>query len=87
MSKLVEVLADMIGRTVVDKTGVSGTFNFQLDFSPTMPPLPLNPRRPRLPVRKGRFLRRTCKPRQYSLPYRNSLGSGSRQSKARLKCW
>lgn len=34
MSKLVEVLADRIGRTVVDKTGFSGTFNFQLDFSP-----------------------------------------------------
>jgi bla regulator protein blaR1 len=34
MSKLVEVLADGIGRTVVDKTGFSGTFNFQLDFSP-----------------------------------------------------
>jgi uncharacterized protein (TIGR03435 family) len=33
MSKLVEVLADRIGRTVVDKTGSSGTFNFQLDFS------------------------------------------------------
>jgi len=34
MSKLVEVLADRIGRTVVDKTSFSGTFNFQLDFSP-----------------------------------------------------
>lgn len=34
MSKLVEVLADRIGRTIVDKTGFSGTFNFQLDFSP-----------------------------------------------------
>jgi uncharacterized protein (TIGR03435 family) len=34
MSKLVEVLADRIGRTVVDKTGFSGTFNFELDFSP-----------------------------------------------------
>jgi uncharacterized protein (TIGR03435 family) len=34
MSKLVEVLADRIGRTVVDKTGFSGTFNFRLDFSP-----------------------------------------------------
>jgi uncharacterized protein (TIGR03435 family) len=34
MSKLVEVLADRIGRTVVDKTAFSGTFNFQLDFSP-----------------------------------------------------
>jgi uncharacterized protein (TIGR03435 family) len=34
MSKLVEVLADRIGRIVVDKTGFSGTFNFQLDFSP-----------------------------------------------------
>ena len=34
MSKLVEVLFDRIGRTVVDKTGFSGTFNFQLDFSP-----------------------------------------------------
>ncbi len=87
MSKLVEVLADMIGRTVVDKTGVSGTFNFQLDFSPddaastpkSAPPAAAGP--------EGRFLRRTCKPRQYSLPYRNSLGSGSRQSKARLKCW
>ncbi|HEX3748067.1 MAG TPA: TIGR03435 family protein [Bryobacteraceae bacterium] len=31
--KLVEVLADKIGRTVVDKTGFSGAFNFQLDFS------------------------------------------------------
>jgi uncharacterized protein (TIGR03435 family) len=34
MSKLVEVLADRIGRAVVDKTGFSGTFNFELDFSP-----------------------------------------------------
>lgn len=54
MSKLVEVLADMIGRTVVDKTGVSGTFNFQLDFSPddaastpkSAPPAAAGPERP-----------------------------------------
>jgi bla regulator protein blaR1 len=33
MSKLAEVLADQLGRTVIDKTGFSGTFNFQLDVS------------------------------------------------------
>jgi uncharacterized protein (TIGR03435 family) len=54
MSKLVEVLADRIGRTVVDKTGFSGTFNFQLDFSPddaasnpkSAPPAAAGPERP-----------------------------------------
>jgi len=54
MSKLVEVLADRIGRTVVDKTGFSGTFNFQLDFSSddtgtnhkSAPPAAAGPERP-----------------------------------------
>lgn len=54
VSKLVEVLADRIGRTVVDKTGFSGTFNFQLDFSSddaasnprSAPPAAAGPERP-----------------------------------------
>jgi uncharacterized protein (TIGR03435 family) len=34
MPKLVELLSDNVGRTVIDKTGFAGTFNFQLDFVP-----------------------------------------------------
>jgi uncharacterized protein (TIGR03435 family) len=33
-SGLVELLSDRIGRTVVDKTGFRGAFDFQLDFAP-----------------------------------------------------
>jgi uncharacterized protein (TIGR03435 family) len=34
MPRLIEILTDEVGRTVVDKTGFTGTFNFQLDFAP-----------------------------------------------------
>jgi uncharacterized protein (TIGR03435 family) len=34
MSKLIELISGDVGRTVVDKTGFAGTFNFQLEFSP-----------------------------------------------------
>jgi uncharacterized protein (TIGR03435 family) len=34
MPKLVELLSDNVGRTVIDKTGFIGMFNFQLNFAP-----------------------------------------------------
>lgn len=34
MPKLVEMLSDEVGRTVVDKTGFKGTFDFHLEFTP-----------------------------------------------------
>jgi len=45
MSELVRILGMLIGRPVVDKTGVTGTFDMQLDFlpddsTPALPPPP-----------------------------------------------
>ncbi len=37
MAKLAELLADRVGRTVIDKTGFIGTFNFRLVFTPDEP--------------------------------------------------
>jgi uncharacterized protein (TIGR03435 family) len=34
MARLVEMISDEVGRTVIDKTGFTGTFNLQLDFAP-----------------------------------------------------
>jgi uncharacterized protein (TIGR03435 family) len=34
MPRLVEMISDELGRTIIDKTGFAGTFNFQLDFAP-----------------------------------------------------
>lgn len=34
MPKLVELLSDRIGRTVIDRTSFRGAFDFQLDFAP-----------------------------------------------------
>jgi uncharacterized protein (TIGR03435 family) len=34
VSRLVEILANDVGRTVIDKTGLEGDFNFRLDFAP-----------------------------------------------------
>jgi uncharacterized protein (TIGR03435 family) len=34
MPKLVELLAERVGCTVIDKTGFIGAFNFRLDFTP-----------------------------------------------------
>ena len=33
MPKLVEQLSDSVGRIVIDKTGFTGTFNYQLNFA------------------------------------------------------
>lgn len=34
MPRLIEMVSDEVGRTIVDKTGFTGTFNLRLEFAP-----------------------------------------------------
>jgi uncharacterized protein (TIGR03435 family) len=37
MPQLIEMLSDEVGRTVLDKTGFTGTFDLHLEFAPAEP--------------------------------------------------
>ncbi len=43
MADLVTMLSVVLGRTVVDKTGVTGQYRVQLAFAPVEPPTSQNP--------------------------------------------
>lgn len=53
MQQLAESLGRMLGRPVVDKTGLPGHFDFSLDWTPDNPPAPAN--QPDLPQAPGAF--------------------------------